>query len=111
MANPYDEIDPPAVATQPTAGVNPYDEIDPPGFDSTAGGAAIIRPRNPPRPLRRPASEVLTDIGGATALGAGMGLVAPEIIQGVGLGFKAIPTPLTQAIVNRTHIAIRTGLH
>jgi hypothetical protein len=30
MANPYDEIDPPTVAAQPTAGVNPYDEIDPP---------------------------------------------------------------------------------
>lgn len=109
MANPYDEIDPPTVAAQPTAGVNPYDEIDPPGFDSTAGGAAIMRPRNPPRPLRRPASEVLTDIGGATALGAGMGLVAPQIIQGVGLGFKAIPTPLTQAIGAGTEFLGRTA--
>ena len=109
MANPYDEIDPPTVASRPTAGVNPYDAIDPPAFDSTAGGAAIMRPRTPPRPLRRPASEVLTDIGGATALGAGMGLVAPEIIQGVGMGFKAIPTPLTQAIGTGTEFLGRTA--
>ena len=68
-----------------------------------------MRPRNPPRPLRRPASEVLTDIGGATALGAGMGLVAPEIIQGVGLGFKAIPTPLTQVIGTGTEFLGRTA--
>ena len=67
-------------------------------WDSTPGGAAIMRPRTPARPLRRPASEVLTDVAGAGALGAGMGLVAPEIIQGVGAVTRAIPTPLTQGV-------------
>ena len=80
-----------------------------PNFDTTAGGAAIMRPRTPARSLRRPASEVLTDIGGATALGAGMGLVAPEIIQGVGAVAKAIPTPLTQAIGAGTEFLGRTA--
>ena len=68
------------------------------GFDTLPGGAAIVQPRQPARPLRRPASEVLTDVAGAGALGAGMGLVAPEIIQGVGAVTRAIPTPLTQGV-------------
>lgn len=68
------------------------------GFDTLPGGAAIVQPRQPARPLRRPASEVLTDVAGAGALGAGMGLMAPEIIQGVGAVTKAIPTPLTQGV-------------
>ena len=67
-------------------------------WDSTPGGAAIARPRQPARPLRRPASEVLTEVAGAGALGAGMGLFAPELIQGVGTVVKAIPMPQAQAI-------------
>lgn len=61
------------------------------GFDTLPGGAAIAQPRQPARPLRRPASEVLTDIAGAGVLGAGMGLVAPELIQATGIGLKAFP--------------------
>jgi len=62
------------------------------GFETLPGGAAIVQPRQRERPLRGPTgSELITDIGGATALGAGMGLVAPEIIQGVGMGLKAFP--------------------
>jgi hypothetical protein len=62
------------------------------GFETLPGGAAIVQPRQPARPLRGPTgTELITDIGGATALGAGMGLVAPEIIQGVGMGLKAFP--------------------
>jgi len=67
-------------------------------WDSTPGGAAIAQPRQPARPLRRPASEALTDIGGAGVMGAGTGLVAPEILQGLGMGVKAIPTPFTQSM-------------
>ena len=68
------------------------------GFDTLPGGAAIVQPRQPARPLRRPASEVLTEVAGAGALNAGMGLFAPELIQGVGTVVKAIPMPQAQAI-------------
>ena len=68
------------------------------GFDTLPRGAAIVQPRQPARPLRRPASEVLTEVAGAGALGAGMGLFAPELIQGVGTVVKAIPIPQAQAI-------------
>ena len=79
------------------------------GFDTLPGGAAIVQPRQTPRPLRRPASEVLTDIVGAVGLGVGAGVMAPEIIQGVGTVTKAIPTPLTQAIGAGTEFLGRTA--
>ena len=67
-------------------------------WDSTPGGAAIARPRTPAQPLRQPASEVLTDIGGATALGAGSGLVAPEIMQGLGRIAQSTGLPMGRAV-------------
>ena len=61
------------------------------GFDTLPGGAPIVQPRQTARPLRRPASEVLTEVAGAGGLGMAMGLVAPELIQATGIGLKAFP--------------------
>ena len=82
---------------------------NPSEFGSTPGGAAIVQPRQPARPLRRPASELVTDIGGATALGAGMGLVAPELIQGVGVGLKASGVPQASALGSGIEFLGRTA--
>ena len=67
-------------------------------WDSTPGGAAIARPQTPTPSLRRPASEVLTDIGGAGAMSAGMGLVAPEIMQGLGRVAQSTGLPMGRAV-------------
>ena len=65
---------------------------NPSEFGSTPGGAAIAQPRQPARPLRGPTgTELITDIGGATALGGVTGLFAPELIQAAGIGLKAFP--------------------
>ena len=62
------------------------------GFETLPGGMAIAQPRQPARPLRGPTgTDLITDIGGATALGGAAGLVAPEIIQGLGIGLRAFP--------------------
>ena len=83
---------------------------NPPGFGSTPGGAAIVQPRQPARPLRGPTgTELITDIGNATALGAGMGLVAPEIIQGVGMGLKATGVPQASALGSGIEFLGRTA--
>ena len=95
MANPYDEIDPPATA-QPTAGANPYDAIDPPSFGTTPGGAAIFGPRTQTRSLS--GGQVISDIAGAGALGAGMGMVAPEIMQGLGRVAQSTGLPMGRAV-------------
>jgi len=80
------------------------------GFDTLPGGAAIVQPRQPARPLRGPTgTELITDIGGATALGAGMGLVAPEIIQGVGMGLKASGVPQASALGSGIEFLGRTA--
>ena len=63
----------------------------PQGVETLPGGAAIVQPRQTAQPLRRPASEVLTDIAGAGGLGVGAGLAAPELIQAAGIGLKAFP--------------------
>ena len=69
------------------------------GFDTLPGGAAISQPRQPARPLRGPTgAELLTDIGGAGAISAGMGLVAPEIMQGIGAGLKATGVPQASGV-------------
>ena len=78
-------------------------------WNSSPGGAAVFTPRQPAPSLRRPASEVLTDIGGAGVIGAGMGLMAPEIIQGVGTALKAVPTPATQAVGSGVEFLGRTA--
>jgi len=80
------------------------------GFETLPGGAAIVQPRQPARPLRGPTgTELITDIGGATALGAGMGLVAPEIIQGVGMGLKATGVPQASALGSGIEFLGRTA--
>lgn len=62
------------------------------GFETLPGGAAIVQPRQPARPLRGPTgTELITDIAGATALGGVTGLFAPELIQAAGTGLKAFP--------------------
>ena len=62
------------------------------GFDTLPGGAAISQPRRPAQQLKGPTgAELISDIGGATVFGGAAGLVAPEIIQGVGIGLKAFP--------------------
>jgi hypothetical protein len=78
-------------------------------WNSSPGGAAVFTPRQPAPSLRRPASEVLTDIGGAGVIGGGMGLFAPEIIQGVGTALKAVPTPATQAVGSGVEFLGRTA--
>ena len=83
---------------------------NPSEFGSTPGGAAIAQPRQPARPLRGPTgTDLITDIGGATALGAGMGLVAPEIIQGVGIGLKATGVPQVSALGSGIEFLGRTA--
>jgi len=65
---------------------------NPSEFGSTAGGAAIMPPRQPARPLRGPTgTELITDIAGAGVLGSLTGLAAPELIQAAGVGLKAFP--------------------
>jgi len=72
---------------------------DSPNFDTTPGGAAISAPRNQPRPLiKTTGGELMADLGGATAAGGVLGLIAPEPMQALGATLKAIPTPMTQAI-------------
>jgi hypothetical protein len=62
------------------------------GFETLPGGAAIVQPRQPARPLRGPTGTgIITDIGGATTLGGVTGLFAPELIQAAGMGLKAFP--------------------
>lgn len=95
MANPYDEIDPPTTA-QPTAGANPYDSIDPPTFSSTPGGAALFGPKAQTRSLS--GGQVFSDIAGAGAMGAGLGLVAPEIMQGLGRAAQGSGLPMGRAV-------------
>ena len=57
------------------------------GFETLPGGAAIVQPRQPARPLRGPTGTgIITDIGGATTLGGVTGLFAPELIQAAGMG-------------------------
>jgi len=59
------------------------------GFETLPGGAAIVQPRQPPRPLRgATGTELATDIAGATALGTVGGLVTPQILQTVGGALK-----------------------
>ena len=73
-------------------------------FGSTAGGAAVGNPsiqRQGQQALRpdvsgRSPAEALTEIGGAGAIGAGMGAMAPEIAQGLGRGLSAIPNPVAK---------------
>jgi hypothetical protein len=96
MPNPYDTIDPPVTATQPTTGVNPYDAIDPPTFGTTPGGAAVLNPRVRAQNLR--GSEIVSDIGGAGAISAGMGYAAPAILQGLGAVATGTGTPLGAGI-------------
>jgi hypothetical protein len=80
------------------------------GFETLPGGAAIVQPRQPARSLRGPTgTELITDIGGATALGAGMGLFAPEIIQGVGVGLKASGVPQASALGSGIEFLGRTA--
>ena len=108
--NPYDQFDPsPVTEASSSTGVNPYDQFDSPTFGTTPGGAAIAQPRQTARPLRRPASEVLTDIAGATAFGGVTGLFAPELIQGVGMGLKATGVPQASALGSGIEFLGRTA--
>ena len=80
------------------------------GFETLPGGAAIAQPRQPARPLRGPTgTDLITDIGGATALGAGMGLVAPELIHGVGVGLKLSGVPQASALGSGIEFLGRTA--
>lgn len=68
-------------------------------WDSTPGGAAIVQPRQPPRPLRgATGTELATDIAGATALGTVGGLVTPQILQAGGTALKGSGMPLLQSL-------------
>jgi len=70
-------------------------------WNSTPGGAATAKIKAPKtRPLddRQPAGEVLSDIGGATGIGAGLGLVAPQIMQGLGGAMKGSGMPMLQSV-------------
>ena len=59
------------------------------GFETLPGGAAIVQPRQPARPLRgATGTELATDIAGATALGTVGGLVTPQILQAGGTALK-----------------------
>lgn len=69
------------------------------GFETLPGGAAIVQPRQPARPLRgATGTELATDIAGATALGTVGGLVTPQILQAGGTALKGSGMPYLQSL-------------
>jgi len=84
------------------------------GFGSTGGGAATGNPlisQKSERSLRNPRTleRTLETIGGAGAVGAGMGAVAPEIMDVTAGALRMVPHPFAQTAAGGLNAAARAS--